>query len=118
MTQHKIMAGVANLYAIHENADMVRVGVLPALMKAIVDGVETGIAAVLAVMDAFVHLRSLMFVNVRHWGPFVCTSEPFPVITSDVFVSRRADFRGVPFDLRCRRSSLMEGRVLHEAGCP
>jgi hypothetical protein len=28
------------------------------------DGVETGIAAILAVMDALVHLRSLMFVNV------------------------------------------------------
>lgn len=64
VTQHEVMAGVANLHAVHEDADMVRIGVLSAFMEAIVDRVKTGIAAIFAVMDAFVHLRSLMFVNV------------------------------------------------------
>ncbi|MEY2489817.1 MAG: hypothetical protein QOC70_1759 [Verrucomicrobiota bacterium] len=64
MTQHKVVAGIANLHAIHEDTDMMRVSVLAAFMEPIVDGVETGIAAILAVMDALVHLRSLMFVNV------------------------------------------------------
>ena len=64
MTQHEVMAGVANLHTIHENADVVRFGVLSAFVQAIVDGVKTGISTVLAVMDAFMHLRGLMFVNV------------------------------------------------------
>ena len=64
MPQHEIMAGVANLHAIHEDADMMRIGVLPAFVQAIMDSVEAGIAAILAVVDALVHLRGLMFVNV------------------------------------------------------
>lgn len=75
MTQHEVMSSVANLNAIQEDADMMRVGVLSAFMQALVNGVETGITTVFAVVDALVHLRSLIFVNVRHRDPFVCVFE-------------------------------------------
>ena len=71
MTQHEIVAGIANLHAIHEEANVVRIGVFSALVQAIMDGVKTGITAVFAIMDAFMHLRGLMFVNVRHGIPLL-----------------------------------------------
>lgn len=58
------MCGVADLRAIHEQADVVVVGVFPAFLEAVVDGVKTGIAAIFAVMDALMHFRALMFMNV------------------------------------------------------
>ena len=64
MPQHEIMAGAANLDAIHENADVLRLGILFTFLERIVNGVETRVPAVFAVMDALVHLRRLMFVHV------------------------------------------------------
>ena len=64
MPQHEVMAGAANLDAIHENADVPRLGMLFTFFESIMDGVETRVPAVFAVMDALVHLRRLMFVHV------------------------------------------------------
>ena len=64
MPQHEVMAGAANLDAIHEKADVPRLGMLFTFFERIVDGVETRVPAVFAVMDALVHLRRLMFVHV------------------------------------------------------
>jgi hypothetical protein len=57
MPDHEIMAGAAHLHAIHQNPDVVRVGMRPAFFEAVVNRMKTGIAAVFAMMDAFVHLR-------------------------------------------------------------
>ena len=64
MPEHEVMCGVADLRAIHEQADVVVVGVFPAFLEAVVDGVKTGITAIFAVMDALMHFRALMFMNV------------------------------------------------------
>jgi hypothetical protein len=64
MPQHEVMCGVAHLHTVHQQADVVSVGVLSAFLQAIVNGVKAGITTVLAVMDALMHLRGLMFVNV------------------------------------------------------
>ena len=64
MPQHKVVRCVADLRAIHEQADVVGIGVFSAFLEAVVDGVKTGITAVFAVMDALVHLGCLVFMNV------------------------------------------------------
>jgi len=57
MPDHEIMASAAHLHAIHQNSDVVRVGMLPAFFEAVVNRMKTGIAAVFAMVDALVHLR-------------------------------------------------------------
>jgi hypothetical protein len=85
LPKHEIMAGIANLHAIHEEEDVVGIGMFSAFVQAIVNDLEADIAAILAVMEALVHLRRLMFVNVRHLGPFVYTSVPFLIARLDVW---------------------------------
>ncbi len=58
------MCCVADFRAIHEQADVVVLGMFPTFLEAVVNGVQAGIAAVFAIMDALVHLRGLMFMNV------------------------------------------------------
>jgi len=64
MPEHEVVCCVADLRAIHEQADVVVVGVFPAFLEAVVDGVKTGITAIFAIMDALVHLGRLVFMNV------------------------------------------------------
>jgi hypothetical protein len=94
LPKHEVMAGIANLHAIQEEKDVMGIGMFSAFVQAIVNDSKADIAAILAIMDALVHLRRLIFVNVRHVGPFVCTLEPFPVTVSDVSASWRPGFAG------------------------
>lgn len=64
MTQHEVMCGVAHLRAIHEQADVMGIGMFATFFEAVVNLMKTGVMTVFAVMDAFMHLRALMFMNV------------------------------------------------------
>jgi len=64
MPEHEVVCCVADLRAIHEQADVMGIGMFAAFLEAVVDGVKTGITAVFAVMDALVHLGRLVFMNV------------------------------------------------------
>jgi hypothetical protein len=64
MPEHEVVCCVADLRAIHEQADVMGIGMFAAFLEAVVDGVKTGIAAIFAIMDALVHLGCLVFMNV------------------------------------------------------
>ena len=64
MTQHKVMRDVAHLCTIHQYAYVMGVRVLAALLEAVVDFVKTGIVTLFTIVDAFMHLRALVFMNV------------------------------------------------------
>ena len=64
MTQHEVLGGMAHLRTIHEQADMMGLGMFAAFLEAVVDLMQTGIVTLSAVMDAFMHFRGLMFMNV------------------------------------------------------
>ncbi len=60
------MRGLADLRAVEQQPDVMRVGMLAAFFKAVVDGVEAHIAAVFAGMNALVRGGILVFVDIRH----------------------------------------------------
>lgn len=64
MTQHKVMRDVAHFRTVHQYADVMGVGMFAALFQAVVNFVKAGIMALFTIVDAFVHLRALMFMNV------------------------------------------------------
>ena len=63
MTQHEIMRGMANLRTIEHKTNVCGVGVASALFQAVMDRVLKRIVSFLTGMDAGVHYRSLMFVD-------------------------------------------------------
>jgi hypothetical protein len=71
MSEHEIMCGVAHLRAVQQQSDVFGIGVLAAFLETVVNLMKTGIVAVFAVMDAIVHLRAHVFVDVGHVGPLV-----------------------------------------------
>lgn len=63
MAQHEVVRRVTNLRAIQHEANVAGVGVAAALFQAVVDRVLKCIVGFFAGMDACVHNRSLMFVD-------------------------------------------------------
>jgi len=66
MAEHQVVCGVGHLRAVEEHANVSRARMRPAFFQAIVDGVQARVMDFFATMDAFIHLRRLMFMNFRH----------------------------------------------------
>jgi hypothetical protein len=71
MAQHEVMGDVAHLRTVHQYTDMIGLGVLATFLETVVNLMKAGIVAVFAVVDALVHLRAHVFVDVGHVGPLV-----------------------------------------------
>ncbi|MHB1077918.1 MAG: hypothetical protein ACYC67_00860 [Prosthecobacter sp.] len=66
--QHEVMRCVANLGTILQQADVMSIGMFATFLQAVMDRVKTDIVALFACMDAIMHFRGLMFVDVLHWS--------------------------------------------------
>ncbi len=66
MTEHKVVRGVSYLGAVEQYANMFRARVRASFFQAIVNSMLARIVDVLAGVNAFIHFRCLMFVNVWH----------------------------------------------------
>jgi len=64
MPEHEVMCDMAHLRTIHERPDVMGIGMFSSFFEAVMDFMKTSIMALFAVVDALVHLRTLMFVNV------------------------------------------------------
>ena len=71
MTEHEVMRGVADLCTIKQLADVMGISMGTPFFQAVVDGVDAGIVAVFASVNALVMFRVLVFVDVRHMAWFV-----------------------------------------------
>ena len=63
---HEVVSRVAYARAIQQVADVMCVGVFTAFFQTVVHSVQARVARVLTGMDALMHLRALMFMDVRH----------------------------------------------------
>lgn len=75
MAEHQIFRSMADRRAIQQQPDVRRVRVLPSLLQAIVYFVDTKVVAIATVVDALVHLRRLVLVNIAH-GRKGCEGDP------------------------------------------
>lgn len=66
MTQHEIVGGMTKLRTIQHDANVRGFRVAPAFFEAVVNSVLQSIVSSFAGVDASIHLRSLMFMNVIH----------------------------------------------------
>ena len=66
MHQHEIMCGVAHFGAVQKQPDVFSIGVFAAFFEAVVNRVEARVVAIFAIVDALVHLRTHVFVDVAH----------------------------------------------------
>lgn len=56
MTEHEVVRGMAHLHAIHEQANMMSIGMFTSLFQAVVNLMKTGIVTFFAIVDALMHL--------------------------------------------------------------
>ena len=67
---HEVVRREANLRAVQQVADVMRVSMDAAFFEAIVNRVQAGVAAVFAGVNARMHFGRLMFMDVRHRNQF------------------------------------------------
>jgi hypothetical protein len=55
-TEHEVFAHMANLHAVRQQADVVRVGVWPTFVQAVMGRLQTDVVAIGTLFDALTHL--------------------------------------------------------------
>lgn len=66
IAEHEVVRGVGHLRAVEQEANVMRIGVLSAFLQAVMNCVKARVVDFFAGVDAFIHFRRLMFVNVGH----------------------------------------------------
>lgn len=64
MPEHEVVGDMAHLCTIHEQTNVMSIGMFASLFEAVVNFMKTSIMTLFAVVDALMHLRALMFMNV------------------------------------------------------
>ena len=86
MAQHEVMGGVADLGAVEQQADVVRIRMLAALFEAVMHGMQAGVMAFFTCVDACFRFGGLVFVGHDVVGLRVVgdDSEPCPQCSGNV----------------------------------